>query len=325
MSDVDYFAMSRQFGGTMQPIKQPTFGPFGTLQTVVEVAKARFGEKAPRPRFTTRQDKLIARSFEKTRDGLPPDALLWDSNLLKRFVNACKDYDLSFSPPSLLRRLLCILKNPKKYSSLGIVLRPTTKKETYPSVLAEHAPVVEFSLVRLRYRYGASIDEILIDPVMGEEFEKMANEFLPGLSSIVLRQTALTLRKTRFLPKGRQRELTRLRASRLESQWSPFQSLAAVDISAIPKTPGIVEVREARRELYVSRNDDLHGVMRILAERQAISIMGSPFWHPNSNEIEARFIPETSTNPAMLEQWELKLLAEQKPIFNWPIKRAKAA
>lgn len=325
MSDVDYYVLSRLLGAKMHPIKMPTFGPFGILQTMAEVAKVRYAPEKARPHFTVHEEKLVVRSFEKVRAGLPPDALLWNSTLVKRFLAACRKRGLDFAQADLVRRLLCIRKNPKKYAERGIILAPTTKKKHYPSILAAHAPVIEFSLVRLRYRHGSSIDEILIDPILGEEFETVVRDVLPTLPSSVIRKSALTLRKSRFLPKSRRQELRRLTVARLEPQWSSFQSLASMKLASVPSIPGIVEVRDARRDLYISRNENLQGVLRMLAERDALSIMGSPFWKPDLNEIEARFIPDSAMDTADLERWEWKLLCEQAPVFNWPITKPKRA
>ena len=66
---------------------------------------------------------------------------------------------------------------------------------------AEQMHVIEFALVRLRYRYGASIDDILLDPDLGEKFEQLASELAPGLRDVDLRLGALYIRKTRHFEK----------------------------------------------------------------------------------------------------------------------------
>src|SRR6266404_3814173 len=110
MSDVDYYALSRLLGAQMHPIKMPTFGPFGILQTMAEVAKVRYAPEKARPHFTAHEEKLVVRSFEKVRAGLPPDALLWNSTLVRRFLAACRKHGLDFAESDLVRRLLCIRK-----------------------------------------------------------------------------------------------------------------------------------------------------------------------------------------------------------------------
>ena len=325
MSDLDYFSLSRLLGGTMQPITKPVFGPFGLLPIAVETAKGRLRPNTAKPRFTLPQEKLIARSFEQSRDGAPPDALLWDMELRNRFLETCQKNGLDFPSAGIVRRLLAIRKNPQKYARLGIFIKPTLRTESYPSLLVEYAPVIEFSLVRLRYRHGASIDEILIDPALGQEFEAAALAVMPNLTSQSMRQAALTLRKTRFLRKSSRAELKKLKLRRLEPAWTPFQALASLDLTAVPSTPGIIEIREPERELYISRNANVQGVLKLLAKKDAVSIMANPFWMPNLEIIQARFLPEPRLDVADLDRWELKLLSERSPIFNWPLTKPKRA
>jgi len=219
---------------------------------------------------------------------------------------------------------LNIRKNAKKYASHGIVLKATTQRIHFDA-LSECTPAVEFSLVRLRYRHGVSIDEILIDPILGMEFERTTAEFLPNISSRVMRQAALAVRKTRALHQITLSDLTNLRANRLEPWWSQFQPIAFLNLTEIPKSAGLMEVRESSRELYISRNENLRGAVNVLFERHAISIMENPFWKPDLSKIEIRYISETSMGPTELKRWELKLLCEQSPVFNWPPKKPKRA
>ena len=69
--------------------------------------------------------------------------------------------------PISTRRLLNVRKNSPRYRKHGIEISPTTKKEIHPSIVPEYAHVIEFALVKLRYRYGSSIDDILMDESLG--------------------------------------------------------------------------------------------------------------------------------------------------------------
>jgi hypothetical protein len=317
MSDLNQYSLSQLLGSKMKPIKAPTFGHFGLLETVAETAKASFTPDKPRRNFTLHQEKLVVRAFEETREGLPPEGLLWNTNLRKRFLAACQKSGLDFLPEDLIRRLQAIRKNPKKYREVGIIITPTTREESFPSILAEYAPIVEFAVVRLRYRYGVSIDEVLIDSVLGNELEKAVRAYVPAVSAQQIRQAALTLRKTRFFPRTGHNAFRRLRTQRLEGLWSPTQTLGSLDLTALPDCAGIVEIRETSRDLYISRNENIHGMLGLLAGKHAIAMMTSSFWSPNFEKINARFIPASTLESGDLERWELKLLYERKPVFNW--------
>lgn len=319
MKDLDYYALSRFFGAKMVPIKSPVFGHFGLVEVAAEAAKVLHTPVKEKPHFTLQQERLIVQSFEKIRDGLPPEALLWDAAALARFVKTCQRAGLDFPQEELVRRLQAVRKNPTRYAKLGIRLKHTARREHFPTVLAAYAPVIEFSLVRLRYRYGCSIDEILIDSALGAQLEKTAQSCVPTLLPQQIRQAALTLRKKRFLPRHHRLSVRRLKIDRLEGIWSRMRSLDRLDLEAVPSCGGILEMRNGSKELFVSRNENLHDMVEILLGPEALSVLAGPFWFPNRSEIEARFIPTTTLAPATLERWELKLLTERKPVFNWPI------
>lgn len=86
-----------------------------------------------------------------------------------------------------MRRLINTRKNSPRYRAHGIEIRPATKKELHPSIVPDYAHVIEFALVKLRYRYGSSIDDILMDCLLGQKFEDLAHRIAPALTSQDLR------------------------------------------------------------------------------------------------------------------------------------------
>jgi hypothetical protein len=323
MAELNQYALSRILGSTMKPIKAPTFGSFGVLEAIAETARVRYSA-APKKKFTLSQERLIVKSFEAVREGRPPDALLWDSTLAATFHQECQRRGVDFRQEDVVRHLLCIRKNPRRFARHAIALAPTSHRDPIAGVMSEYAPAVEFALVRLRYLYGVSIDEVLIQRSLGQEFERAANMAAPQVSSAALRQTALALRKRRFIPHSSRAVLTRLDTGELHGKWTAFRPLASLDVSDVPETTGLIELREDKRDLYISRNDNLRGVLRFLAGSQPFTIMSSPFWQPDLSTIETRFIPDQRLRDQSVDPWELKLLATRRPVFNWPIGRPAA-
>ena len=130
-------------------------------------------------------------AFEDVRADLPR-TLSCGTDRSRVFAKRCRELGLDAADAFLNRRLINIRKNVRRYEKQGISITPATKSETHPSIVPKYAHVIEFALVRLRYRYGASIDEILLDPSLGEQFEKMALELAPDLSNVDLRLGAFT-------------------------------------------------------------------------------------------------------------------------------------
>jgi len=197
VDDLNQYAISKILGSKMTPVKQGRFGNFGLLGTTAEVLRARQSSRLAHEtmHFSYDQDRLVVQAFEAVRQGAAPDAILWNRSLAQAFTKQCRELGLAAPDAFLNRRLINIRKNIRRYEKHGIMISPATKTEPHPSIVPQCAHVIEFALVRLRYRYGASIDDILLDPDLGEKFEGLASEIAPGLSSVDLRLGALYIRK----------------------------------------------------------------------------------------------------------------------------------
>ena len=161
MDKLNQYAISKILGSKMTPVKQAQFGNFGLLETTAEALRARkaSGPSSAATHFSLDEDRLVVQAFEDVRQGAATDAILWDRSLARAFAQRCRQLGLEASDAFLNRRLMAIRKAPRRYEKHGISIAPATKSETHPSIVPQYAHVIEFALVRLRYRYGASIDD----------------------------------------------------------------------------------------------------------------------------------------------------------------------
>src|SRR5262249_25414709 len=161
----DQFAISKILGSKIKPVGRVGFGHFASVSTTEEIQKALRGDgrSIEPPSFTYQQDALIVRAFEDVRAGASIDELLWNKELAASFAGRCRELGLEVPHSSLIRRLMIVRKHSARYREHGIVIRPATRKAIPPRILPVSAPVIEFALVKLRYRYGSSIDDILMD------------------------------------------------------------------------------------------------------------------------------------------------------------------
>jgi hypothetical protein len=224
-------------------------------------------------------------------------------------------------PPDafLNRRLINIRKNIRRYEKHGISIAPAAKSDTHPSIVPQHAHVIEFALVRLRYRYGASIDDILLDPRLGEQFEKMALEIAPDLSNKDLRLGALYIRKTRHIERKDVASIEGVDLEVVEKAWSKPVSLDAVDPANVPSSPGLLELKEEGRYLYISRNNDIRPAADQMRSGSAFDLVANGFWTPRLDKITLQFVVGTSVGNVSLSVWERRLIRDREPIFNWPL------
>jgi hypothetical protein len=305
----------------MSPVKRPRFGNFALLETTAEALRARHASNPSRgaPDFSYNEDRLVVQAFEDVRRGLAPDAILWDRSLARDFAKRCRQLGLDAPDAFLNRRLLNIRKGIRRYEKQGISIAPATRSDTHPSIVPQYAHVIEFALVRLRYRYGASIDEILLDPSLGEQFEKMALELAPKLSNMDLRLGALYIRKTRHFEKRDLRSIEGLDVEVVEKAWSKPVSLAAVNPANVPSSPGLLELKEEGRYLYISRNNDIRPAADQMRSGNAFDLVANGFWTPRLDKITLQFIAGATVGDINIGVWEKRLIRDREPIFNWPI------
>ncbi len=321
MDDVNQYAISRTLGSKMIPVKRARFGNFALLETTADALRAQHASNPSRgaPDFTYDEDRLVVQAFEDVRRGLAPDAILWDRSLARDFAKRCRQLGLDAPDAFLNRRLLNIRKGIRRYEKQGISIAPATRSDTHPSIVPQYAHVIEFALVRLRYRYGASIDEILLDPGLGEQFEKMALELAPKLSNMDLRLGALYIRKTRHFEKKDLASIEGLDLEVVEKAWSKPVSLEAVNPDSVPSSPGLLELKEEGRYLYISRNNDIRPAADQMRSGNAFDLVANGFWTPRLDKITLQFITGATVGDISINVWEKRLIRDQEPIFNWPI------
>jgi hypothetical protein len=317
VTNLNQYELSRMLGSQMLPTKGVRFGGFGLLQTTAEVLQAqeRFRNRTgDEPTFDYEQDRLIVQAFEDVRDGSSIDALLWDQELLGRFVTRCRELGFDNPVRLLSRRLMNVRKNKARYVKRGIILSPTTRKEPRLRIVPRYAPVVEFALVAMRYRYGTSIDDILLDPILAEDFERRVREIAPELSGEELRRAALCIRKSR-----EDHEIQELDVESVDREMSPAKPLSEIDVESLPEKSGLVEVDEEDRHLYVVRVANVRPLVRELVAGDAFRIVQNSFWTPDLSSITMRYVCGNRVAGFALKKWEEKLIHDYDPVFNWPM------
>jgi hypothetical protein len=325
MGDLNQYAISKALGSTMKPIKRGRFGNFGLLETVAESLRAR--EAMPETgsglanitKFSYPEDALVVRAFEDVRDGASTDALLWNRELAESFYKRCRELGLN-APDSLLgRRLITVRKNISRYEKHGITISPTTKNEPHASVVSQYAHVIEFVLVRMRYRYGVSIDDILLDRKLGDMFDKQVSSLAPGVPAMDLRLGALDIRKSRNYRKNDRVKLDSMDVDVIERALTEPLSLAKMEPRSVPEGPGLLEIREPNRYLYISRNDCLRPAVEQFRSGKAFDLVANGFWTPDLERITVQFVRGTKVGGFAISLWERRLIRDREPVFNWPI------
>jgi hypothetical protein len=326
MEDLDQVAIGKILGSRLKPIGRVDFGHFASVSATEEIQKTLRGDgrSVGPPSFTYHEDALIVRAFEEARDGASVDELLWNKDLAASFVERCRALGLEAPCAAFIRRLMIVRKHSARYREHGIVIRPTTKRASPPRIVPAYAHVIEFALVKLRYRYGSSIDEILMDRFLGDRFEDLVHQFAPSLSSRDVRLGALSIRRDRELRKKVLEKLNALDLAVIEGAWKGVVRLSDVRPDEVPVSPGLIEIKEEDRHLYVAHNSNIHSAVDQLRSGEAFRLMASSFWEPKLEAITLAFAPGQRVAGTSIETWERKLIHDRDPVFNWPVAHGRA-
>ncbi len=321
MEELDQSVISKILGSKIKPVGPVGFGNFASVSTTEEIQKALRGDgRSVEPRaFGYEQDAIVVHSFDEVRDGASIDELLWNKDLASSFVARCRELGLDAPQSVFIRRLMIVRKNAARYREHGIAIRPTTQKGILPRIVPEYAHVIEFALVKLRYRYGSSIDDILMDRFLGDKLEDLVRQIAPSLSSRDVRLGALYIRREREMKKRALEKMNALDLAAIERAWKGVIHLSEVRPDEIPVSPGLVELKDEDRYLYIARNSDIRSAVRQLSTGDAFRLMAGSFWKPRLETITLAFAPGQRIAGASIESWQRKLIHDRNPVFNWPM------
>ncbi|MBW3598231.1 MAG: hypothetical protein KY475_13290, partial [Planctomycetes bacterium] len=91
-----------------------------------------------------------------------------------------------------------------------------------------------------------------------------------------------------------------------------------------PEAPGLVELKEADRYLYIAQSNNLRPALAGLAHGDAFQIVASGFWKPDPNEISVQFAVGDEFADIGGGKWAARLISEFSPVFNWPMSNKAA-
>ena len=173
----------------------------------------------------------------------------------------------------------------------------------------EFAFASEFAATQLRYKAGASIDDILCDPALASQFDTIAQKVTPGFSSFEYRWAILSIRKS-----GRHHKLpARFRLPRFTTGFRLLHD----PIERIPNRSGVYLLYERQKLLYTRSAVDLRHGVELHRNTDILKAINEKLWRPNPNDFIVEFA--TVAGPiSFLQAIERKLVEERHPVFNIP-------
>lgn len=257
-------------------------------------------------RETSQQLRLtlegVVTAFQRTHGGYSADRVVVDPELNGQFVQACQELGL-VGEARTWNRLLFRLRKAGNLAPF-----PTTRSTAIPWEQCDHYLFAsEIALQELLVTdQAASLDEILCDPFLAAEFDKMAQRYAPGYSSLQYRWAALQLRKQAKLARSRSTAL--IPPSRL-GKTIPLDDL---DVRSMPEKPGVYLLSEgSSKRLYAGEALNLNRrfANQFGGERQAI-------WSRSYPRLGVQYFL-TEMQPAQMLTWQCCLVQKYNPTLNF--------
>jgi hypothetical protein len=321
MEPLNQFYISRIFSSTMKHTKRPSFGPMGALHTQHQVLAQRPGS-GEQITFAPSVEETIIRAFEDTRQGLPVDRVFADPALAASFFKRCRQLGV-IAPESALALHILRLRKSAQICKSSAPRKP--RRDFSPYLFA-----AEMASTQVRYRFGASVDDILAYPEIGNEFDKLAAKLRPGYAPLDYRLAALHIRKSRYCKRQELSLFERIHSEKADTRVEEIGSLDKLhDVNAIDEKDGIIGLQErtahASRFLYIAQSKDMPDVLPF-TRQETFEALANSFWSPSLSSIYlVIYRIHDRFGKAPQDLWAKKLIHEKSPVFNWPIRLKNTA
>lgn len=320
-SKVDQVAISRVVGGQGFVIPMPRFGPMFLAQIRLhgELNRERLIEF---PHIGSESDKIIIRAFESVRDGLSVDRFLCDPALSRKLQRECMQLGVTAPEAALNLRLLAIRKNAGRGR-----FRETKRTAAARDIVERLGLGVEAAMRHITLRFGASVDDMLAHPEIGRAFVEHARRIATGGNEIDYRLCALQIRKGRHISGLYQKKVAGLDVEMISRRWESIGELRNSAWSDAPKDAGLVELRTLQQSLFLLRTrhiaESIEESFSVDAVRRLLR--SDHFLDVQPERILLRYLPQKSLPSGTPKAWELFLIHEYRPRFNWPVTVAAQA
>jgi DNA modification methylase len=189
-------------------------------------------------------DGLIA-AFAEASNGFSADRVVADPELAEQFAAACQKRDLPGGPRDW-NHLLFKLRKAGQLKSVATTQRTELAWEEFDEVAFAAEIALQQMLLPVDEGGGGadSLDQVLCDPELAQEFDRRSQRFLPGKKPFVYRWAALKLRK--------EAKNARTRAQTLQlGRLGGAIELRELTSQKFPDASGIFIVEAGPHKLYV--------------------------------------------------------------------------
>ncbi|MBW1792200.1 MAG: toxin-antitoxin system HicB family antitoxin [Deltaproteobacteria bacterium] len=258
--------------------------------------------------FADERINNIIQAFIEVRDGYSPDKVLADPELDRKFLRRCRELGLSGTDFDLNWKLLNIRKSGKMSNLSSLV---NTKRYTVGrKFIDEFEYASELAVKFLQRTRQVSLDQIICDPSLVEEFDRYAALLAPGFSPLEYRWTALSMRKARRFRK-KVDEMEKL------PEIEPFGKVTSLSMGKIPEISGIYLFSSEDRRIFIGQTDNLRHRMEKHLEVSHSRGLPDWLWDTKRYPFNIEFALFPSVTRSLRQAMELSLVKKWQPLLNF--------
>jgi len=243
----------------------------------------------------------VVDAFMEICEGWSVDRVIADPELNERFIGACRRRELDELSVNLNLKLL----NTRKRGIL-----PRGARRTKVRNHDAYAFAAEIAIRSLERKHHITLDQVLCDPVLAQEFDKVASAIAPGFTALEYRWAALRLRKTsRLKPE--------IIGRAVPSQVFGPIAVAELDRSLVPGQQGLYVLTARDKVLYVGEALNLRARLKKHLDHSDNKLLARYIWEFGEAEllVEYHVLPE-STRTDVRKALEVELIRSRRAEFN---------
>lgn len=252
------------------------------------------------------KDAVVA-AYLLARDGHSSDRIIADPSLNAAFIDECRNTGVSGTPKDLNRMLLRLRK-------AGKLPRLEKRPERLPSLteMDKFSFASEIALGILTKDNDLTLDDVLCDPELAAEFDRLAQEYAPGFRPFDYRWAAFQIRK-----RGHDwKRSAQAWSGEAAALWLPrAKSWRRIRFDRVHEVPGIYLISdEGRRPVYLGETVDLRTRLRWQNDR----LCEEPWSQLGISTVSILPLPlqGDGTEKGRRGRW-LRLLSEFRPRLNY--------
>jgi hypothetical protein len=265
-----------------------------------QLAVAKLSMPLADPVRRSQAENVIVQAFNNVHGGYSRDWVILEPHHNRLFIEKCRELGLTYDEFWLNHLLMNIGKNPKNKGRLNRATKKTGFKNYDDCAFASE--IVVRILQRTR---GVTLDRVICDPALREQFDTTASRLAPNQTALKLRCAAFNLRKTH-----------RLQPMDLTSDAYDLVAagpLKTVDLSSIAAMPGGYVFYDYSRPIYAGETDDLRRRIRLHLQG------GLPEWL-GANDDEGfvlKFIILPNVGREGRLNWLGAFINRERPVLNY--------